>query len=76
MAILWRWPNVNYDNAITDLNAANTTTDSFKIKEKITVQTGNNERRNVKIMVPLKKNFFFFKKKSNFWRSLEISVMN
>ena len=60
MAILWRWPNVNYDNAITDLNAANTTTDSFKNKEKKTVKTDNKEKKNVKIMVQLKKFFFFF----------------
>ena len=57
------------DNTITDFNAANATTDSFKIKEKMTGQTGNSGTKNVEIMVPLK----FL---SNFWRTLEMALSN
>ena len=39
-------------NAITDFNAANATTDSFKIKEIITGQTDNDGTRNVEIILP------------------------
>ena len=39
---------------IADFTAANPTTDSFKIKEKIPGQTDNNGTKNVEIMVPLK----------------------
>ena len=56
-------------NTITDFNAANATTDSFKIKEKMTGQTGNSGTKNVEIMVPLK----FL---SNFWRTLEMALSN
>ena len=41
-------------NAITDFNVDNATTDLFKIKEKITGQTGNNGIKYVEIIVPLK----------------------
>ena len=56
--ILWEYcrdqPALNpTDNAI-DFNADNATTDSFKIKEKITRKIGNNGTKNVKIMVLLK----------------------
>ena len=40
--------------SIVDFNAANANTDSFKIKEKITDQTGDGGTKNVEIMVPLK----------------------
>ena len=56
-------------NTITDFYAANATTDSFKIKEKMTGQTGNSGTKNVEIMVPLK----FL---SNFWRTLEMALSN
>ena len=42
------------DNTITDFNVDNATTDSFKIKEKITGKTENHGTKNVEIMVPLK----------------------
>ena len=48
-----------------NFNAENATTDSFKIKEKITGQTVNNGTKNVKVMVSLKY-------LSNFWRTLEM----
>ena len=44
-------------------------TDSFKFKAKITGQTGNNGRKDVEIMVPLKY-------LSNFWRTLEMPLIN
>ena len=45
------------------------TTDSFKVKEKVTGQTGNNGTKNVETMVP-------FKYLSNFWKNLEMLLIN
>ena len=57
-------------NAITDFNVDNATTDLFKIKEKITGQTGNNGiKYDVEIMVPLKC-------LSNFFKTPEMSLIN
>ena len=42
---------------------------SFKFKQKITGETGNGGTKNVDIMVPLKY-------LSNFWRTLEISLIS
>ena len=65
--ILWQCcrlePVLAANNAITDFNVDNATTDTFKIKEKITGKTENNGTKNVEIMVPLKYH-------SNFWRTL------
>ena len=48
-------PAINVGNGnIIDVNAANTTTDLFKIKKKIKGETGNDGPKNVEIMVPLK----------------------
>ena len=47
----------------------NNVTDSFNFKVKFTGQTGNNGRKNVEIMVPLKY-------LSNFWRTLEMPLIN
>ena len=44
---------------------ANAITDLFKIKKKVTSKTGNNDTKNVEIMVPLKD-------LRNFGRTLEI----
>ena len=57
------------DGEITDFTEANTTTDSFNYKVKLTGQTGNNGTKNVEIMVPLRY-------LSNFWRTLEIPLIN
>ena len=58
-------PDVNKAVNIIDFTAINTT-DSFKIKTKITGQTNNDgEIKGIEIMVPLKYS-------SNFWRTLEI----
>ena len=62
-------PAVNNNGDIVDFNGANAT-DSFNSKTNITGQTDNNGRiDNVEIMVPLKY-------LSNFWRTLEMSLIN
>ena len=58
--------NANY--VIVDFTGGNTT-DSFNFKAKITGQTGNDGKKNVEIMVPLKY-------LSNFWRTLEMPLIN
>ena len=76
---LWQYckeiPAVDDDGDIVDFNGANAT-DSFNFKTKITGQTAadNNNgniagRVDVEIMVPLKY-------LSNFWRTLEIPLIN
>ena len=57
------------DNALTDFTETNAITDSFKVKEEITGQTGDNGTRIVEIMVPLKY-------LSNFWRTLNNCEIN
>ena len=70
---LWQYfrdvPAVNDDDEITDFTEANATTDSFNFKVKLTGQTENNGTKNVEIMVPSKY-------LSNFWRTLEIPLIN
>ena len=61
-------PAVNNNGSIFEFNDANAT-DSFNFKAKITGATDNNGRKYVEIMVPLKY-------LSNFWRTLEISLIN
>ena len=55
---LWQYckdiPALNNNDEITNFTEGNLT-DSFNFKTKITGQTGNNGRKNVEIMVPLKK---------------------
>ena len=58
--------NANDEIIVFDLNNV---TDSFNCKVKFTGQTGNNGRKNVEIMVPLKY-------LSNFWRTLEMPLIN
>ena len=70
---LWQYckdiPGVNKAGNIIDFTAINTT-DSFKIKTKITGQTNNDgEINGIEIMVPLKYS-------SNFWRTLEMPLIN
>ena len=47
----------------------NNATDSFKFKAKFTGQTGDDGKKDVEIMVPLKY-------LSNFWRTLEMPLIN
>ena len=70
---LWQYyrdiPAINNNGDIVDFNGANAT-DSFNFKTKITGHTDNNRRiNNVEIMVPLKY-------LSNFWRTLEMPLIN
>ena len=76
---LWQYckeiPAVNNARNIVDINGANAT-DSFNFKTKITGPTADNNddgntagRVNVEIMVPLKY-------LSNFWRTLEMPLIN
>ena len=69
---LWQYckeiPAIDDDAGITDFNRANAT-DSFNFKTEIIGQTNNNGIINVKVMVPLKY-------LSNFWRTLEMSLIN
>ena len=72
--ILWQYckdePPINASNGkIVDFDAANATTDLFKIKEKITGNTGNDSTENIEIMVPLKY-------LSNFWKTFEMLLTN
>ena len=69
---LWQYckdiPARNYDDEIVDFTGGNTT-DSFNFKAKITGQTGDDETKDVEIMIPLKY-------LSNFWRTLEMPLIN
>ena len=55
---LWNYyrdePASNNDEAIIDFPAADNNSDSSKFKTKITRKAGNDDTKNVKIMVPLK----------------------
>ena len=69
---LWKYckdiPALNNNCDIADFGEGNLT-DSFNFKVKITGQTGDNGRKEVEIMVPLKY-------LSNFRRTLEMSLIN
>ena len=62
-------PTIDNNDNIIDLHANSNNSASFKFKQQITRQTGNNETEDVKIMVPLK----YLR---NFWRALEMSLFN
>ena len=69
---LWQYckdiPAVDNNNAIANFTE-NNLTDSFNFKVKMTGQTGDDRRKSVEIMVPLKY-------LSNFWRTLKIPLIN
>ena len=70
---LWQYynrdkPTVNNNGVIVDFREFNVT-DSFISEVKVTSRTGGNCTKNVEIMVPLKY-------LSNFWRTLEIPLIN
>ena len=69
---LWQYckdiPARDNNNLIAEFTAGNTT-DSFHFKAKTTGQTGNNGTKDVEIIVPLKY-------LSNFWRTLEMPLIN
>ena len=58
----------NVNGKIAEFTGGNAT-DSFNFKAKITGQTGDDGRKNVEIMTPLKY-------LSNFWRTLEMPLIN
>ena len=58
----------NNNNGIGNF-AENNLTDSLNFKAKMTCQTGDNQRKNVEIMVPLK----YLR---NFWRTLEMPLIS
>ena len=63
-------PAINVANGnIADFIADDATSNTFKIIEKITGETGDDGTRNVEIMVPLK----YLR---NFWRTLEMPLVN
>ena len=70
---LWQYcidiPARNNNNNAIIIYTEDNLTDSFNFKAKITGQTGNNGRKDVEIMVPLKY-------LSNFWRTLEMPLIN
>ena len=70
---LWQYyrddPALDNNNNIIDFLAINNSCISFKFKQQITGQTGNGGTKNVEIIVPLKY-------QSNFWRTLEMSLIN
>ena len=41
-------------NSVTDFTVANSISDPFKVKQKVTGETDNNETNIVEVMVPLK----------------------
>ena len=69
---LWQYyrdEQVLYDNkVIIDFSDDNSNSISFQFKQQIIGQTGNNDKKDVEIMVPLKY-------LSNFWRTRETSVI-
>ena len=69
---LWKYckdiPAVINNGKIVNF-AVNNPTDSFNFKAKMTVQTGDDTKKDVEIMVPLKY-------LSNFWRTLEMPLIN
>ena len=62
-------PALEDNNNIIDFPANNNKSTSFKFKQQITGQTGNGNTKDVEIMVPLKY-------LSNFWRTLEMPLIN
>ena len=70
---LWQFyrdePALDNNGNVIDFLDDNHNSASFKFKPKITGKTGNGGRKDVEILVPLKY-------LSNFWRKLEIPLIN
>ena len=56
------------DDNGNNVNFTGNDTDLFKLKGEITGETGNNDKKNVEVIVPLK----YF---SSFWRTLENTLI-
>ena len=73
LGCLWQYhrdePAPDNNNNIIDFPANNNNSILSKLKQQITEQTGNGGTKNVQIMVPLKY-------LSNFWKTLEILLIN
>ena len=69
MAILRDRPALENNSNITEFPAIINNSISFKFKQKITSQTDKNGTKNIEIIVPSKY-------LSNFWRILEMSLIN
>ena len=71
--ILWQFYRdvlaLNDNDAIVDFNVANNTTRSFNLKVKLTSKTEDDDTKDVEIMLSLKY-------LSNFWRTLQIPLIN
>ena len=66
MVILYRCSSCDDNDGIVHFTADNATTESFNVKEKLTDQTGNNDKKNITI---------WLKYLSNFRRILEMSLI-
>ena len=70
---LWQFyrdePAINNNNNNIDFSDNNDNSISFKFKQQITGQPGNCGTKDIKIMTQLKY-------LSNFWRTLELSLIN
>ena len=62
-------PALDNNGNITDFPDDNNNSALFKLKQKITGQTGNGGTKDIEIMVPLKY-------LSNFWRTLGMPLIN
>ena len=62
-------PAQDNNNNIVDFPADNNNSASFQFKQQITAQTGNTDKKDVEIMVPLKYLI-------NLWRTLEMPLIN
>ena len=71
LEVLWQYckdvPAVNNDEIVNFV--VNNLTDSFNLKVKMTDQTGDDETKDIEVMVPLKY-------LSDFWRTLEMPLIN
>ena len=69
---LWQYyrdePALDNSNNIIDFPVDNSNSISFKFKQQITGETGNGDKKDVEIMVPLKY-------LSNFWGTLEMFLI-
>ena len=69
-AILWQYYKIEPNDTIADSG-------SFKSKAKITGSTPNKDnKKNVKIILPLSSNMKQYQISSNLWRTLEMPLIN
>ena len=66
---LWQYYTDEPADNIADFRANKNNSTLFKLKNKITQKTGNDDKKDVKIMAPLKH-------LSNIWRTLEMPIIS